>query len=751
MLGAVATAVVSLVWCLRIVAGATEYGANYDLYLYYYPALEFSFEALRAGHLPLWNPFQLGGIPGLATLQAGVLYPLHLIYLIVPTALGMGVQAFVHLLLAVVFMALLGRGLELGWLAALTAGLSFALSGAVLSNLFWPPFLESLVWLPLGVTALARFGSRGRRGWLLLLSLAVAMPALSGGHQNVVYIVYTFALFSLLNCSAPAIGQRSLAPLRQLWPIALAIAAGFALAAAQLLPTLELAQQSARSTASLPLYQINPPFNPLDTAKTTAALLDGAVMPPAGPWLPYVGALPLALAVSGLVAAPMRLRWFCALLVLWGGLGMVAPEWFLKLHAQVPGMSWFRLPQRAFLLANFGVALLAGVGAHALVSGATRLRRAAAMLAAGLALGLAAYRYPQLSFLVPAAAVVLVPVAAWARRGTLASAAAAGIVVLVVVDLVGFSMNRQNLPYLNNSWRRIWQHQRVYGDVAERAGLSRVFVVRGEARWSAKVAMLFGFFSPVDYEPLALQRYGALFYAAVGGLGSGGSKWPFPFQGDWPGSLVGPARRFLQLLGVRYFLFHPEKLSGRDAQELTAGLVRVEMPAWVMNPEARGFALFEDPEALPRAYAVNQAQCGMALDEWFRRVAAGSFDLRRSVMLEDGCVPGGRGRSAEREVVIEAYGDTFVRITAEMEEAGYLVLTDSYYPGWQAYVNGRREPIRRANAVARAVRIAPGHSVVEFRYVPWSFYGGSVISGLTLVLGVGWIGWRARRTRDEDR
>jgi len=66
---------------------------------------------------------------------------------------------------------------------------------------------------------------------------------------------------------------------------------------------------------------------------------------------------------------------------------------------------------------------------------------------------------------------------------------------------------------------------------------------------------------------------------------------------------------------------------------------------------------------------------------------------------------------------------------------GFLHLTDQYFPGWRATVNGTPAPILRANFLFRAVEVPAGDSLVEFRYVPMSLYLGaavSLLSGLAL-------------------
>jgi hypothetical protein len=73
---------------------------------------------------------------------------------------------------------------------------------------------------------------------------------------------------------------------------------------------------------------------------------------------------------------------------------------------------------------------------------------------------------------------------------------------------------------------------------------------------------------------------------------------------------------------------------------------------------------------------------------------------------------------------------THIRIAAPMEFSGYLVLADTYYPGWRAYVDGARAEIVPANHAFRAVFVPPGQHVVEFRYESGSVLVGAVLSGL---------------------
>ena len=93
-----------------------------------------------------------------------------------------------------------------------------------------------------------------------------------------------------------------------------------------------------------------------------------------------------------------------------------------------------------------------------------------------------------------------------------------------------------------------------------------------------------------------------------------------------------------------------------------------------------------------------------------------------------------------------------LRLTAGREQ--YLVLSDSWYPGWRAVVDGIEVPIERANLLFRAVRLDSGAHVVEFRYEPGWFRLGWVVSAISLALaallwGAVALQWRPNRPRGD--
>jgi uncharacterized membrane protein YfhO len=100
-----------------------------------------------------------------------------------------------------------------------------------------------------------------------------------------------------------------------------------------------------------------------------------------------------------------------------------------------------------------------------------------------------------------------------------------------------------------------------------------------------------------------------------------------------------------------------------------------------------------------------------------------------------------------------SYENQAVTIHASLNDAGILVLADSYYPGWKAYVDGKEARILKANHFFRAVPLSAGTHTVEFRYEPRSFVIGravSIITLLSIVAGSIFVHLRRRRGNITD-
>lgn len=96
-----------------------------------------------------------------------------------------------------------------------------------------------------------------------------------------------------------------------------------------------------------------------------------------------------------------------------------------------------------------------------------------------------------------------------------------------------------------------------------------------------------------------------------------------------------------------------------------------------------------------------------------------------------------------------------INIEVKNSPGGILTLSDTYYPGWRAFVNGEERPILRTYVALRGVLIAPGHQTVQFVYDPQPFgfllyLSGVLLCGLVIV-GLGLSGWERVISRRQTR
>lgn len=342
--------------------------ARGDTFLYFYPYWDAAAAALREGRVPLWNPALFMGAPLLANSQVGFFYPLNWApWLALATPYAVKASILLHLFLAAAGAFLAARRvLALSRAGALVTAVTFALGGYLTAQVEHVNQLQGLAWLPWFLLVLGRpddglWPTRLRRA--LLVGLLFALQLLAG-HTQTAFIT-GIALFLWLSGQLleERLRRRAESGLHvgRFVPLVLGAAVAFAVAAVQLLPTLELTTLSSR--------QGGLPANEVLSFSLHPLLLTRALLPAYGQALfsEYTAVLPLtALALATVGAWQWRRRAGVLPALLWVALGLVlalgvfTPVYWLL--ARLPGFDLFRVPARWLVLYALGVALLAGVG-----------------------------------------------------------------------------------------------------------------------------------------------------------------------------------------------------------------------------------------------------------------------------------------------------------------------------------------------------------------------------------------------------
>ena len=157
--------------------------------------------------------------------------------------------------------------------------------------------------------------------------------------------------------------------------------------------------------------------------------------------------------------------------------------------------------------------------------------------------------------------------------------------------------------------------------------------------------------------------------------------------------------------------------------------------------------IYENLDNLSRPFIVHQAQVIPGDAEAVTVMRDPSFQPAQTVILaEQPRVQGQPGAGADR-VEVMSYTPERVVVNAGLAGDGYLVLMDTYYPGWEARLDGQPVPIYRANLIGRAVELPAGRHQIEFDYRPQTFRLGAIISLVSLVLVAIGLAWALLRRR----
>ncbi len=148
--------------------------------------------------------------------------------------------------------------------------------------------------------------------------------------------------------------------------------------------------------------------------------------------------------------------------------------------------------------------------------------------------------------------------------------------------------------------------------------------------------------------------------------------------------------------------------------------------------------IYENLAVLPRAFVVHRAEVVSEPDAMIDRLRDPAFDPGGNVLLTEGQALAGSGSG---EVDVTRYTPEEVTMEVSSSAPGYLVLTDTCYPGWEATVDGQPEPILRADLMFRALQLPPGEHHVEFRYRPVSLRLGLAVSLLAAAVWLGTLAW----------
>ena len=211
-----------------------------DFGFFAYPIAFHWRESFWHGEIPLWNPLSNCGMPFLAEWNTQVLYPPALFYLLFPLSWSLSTFCVLHLFLGGLGMFYLARAWTNHPFAAAFAGLVFAFNGLMLNSLMWPAFVPGLAWMPWVVWLTERAWREGGRT-MILAALAGSLQMLSGAAEAVLLTWVLLGALALRDLVRGELPRKKL-----VWRAVAVVLLISGLSAAQLFPFLDLLHNSHR-------------------------------------------------------------------------------------------------------------------------------------------------------------------------------------------------------------------------------------------------------------------------------------------------------------------------------------------------------------------------------------------------------------------------------------------------------------------------------------------------------------------------
>lgn len=735
-----------------------------DQYIGGFPVRDFAGQALKAGQgIPQWNPYLFGGMPYIAAMGVGdIFYPTALLRQLLPTDVGMTWGFVLHIFFAGCFTYGFLRAWGLRFFPSLIGGIAFMMSGAV-AGLVSPGhdgklFVSAL--MPLALWMLVR-GVRDGRFWAWGgLALTVGLAVLSPHPQLLQYMLLTCGFFGLLL----AFGRREDGTrlprdvaLKRLAFAVGAVAIGFAIGAIQYLPAIEYIPFSPRAggkgydyatSYSLPIEELLNVYLP-----QFSGILDGY-------WgrngihyhSEYLGVVVLMLASAAFRGdghRTFRRFWLGALIVslLWA-LGGNTPFYHL-VYELVPGTKFFRAPSTMLMVVAMAVSVLAALGTERLLERQLSRRFVFAWIAAGGVVALlatlgvftavgqsiaSAYAGSQLDERIAA------------NQGDVTLGAWRSFLFVALTGGLFLAYMRERVPGRVVAWALaalvaadLWSIDRMYWQFSPPASVVYAGDAATEYLRTAPPGRVVA--APLAEEGLAYHDpnmgYDGLMVhrirLATGYHGNELGRYRrlgSPDGSNQYQNQLNPA--FWRLANVRYLYTNTEVNQ--------AGLTKLVGP--VKNAAGSTVYLYRLPGDNPPAWvapvmvkAGDEATLGTVLDPRFDPLRAAIVDSSAKVGVTSISALPATLAVTPRVTRYDA-GHIALELDAPAPAGSALVVSENWFPGWSATVDGRAvEPVR-ADYSLIGVPLPAGASKIQLDFTDPAYAKGKLVTIIASLLGL---------------
>lgn len=723
-------------------------------------ALEKSFlvNSIKTYHsLPLWYRYIFSGSPFLANPSVAMFYPLSIFYFLLPVNIAFGYMFVLDIFLLGIFTYLFARVIKLDKFSSLFTSITIMFSGPI-TLLFYPGHLivlDPFIWFPL-LLLFYELCIKSKKLVFVFFAAILQYATLVAGHTQIaVFTILASLLYFLLRIIFESLQKRNLRSLlRQLLLLSLSITLGLSLSAIQLLPIFEFSKFSARSNGisysfasdfSLPPKQLisfilphffGSPLNDTYWGKGNFWSLCG-----------YVGILPLLLTTIALIfkrSKYIAIFTILALFALIYSFGKYGPL-FPFIYHNIPGFNSFRVPARFIFTYVFFISLLSGFGMNFLLNKYKEARYqinlsrfSIVLTTISIALTLLVYfkgnvalfeKYilrnsfaqginhsaiyslllNDLIFFTVIISCISLVFLLLAKNIISRKQFMFFLLMILLIDLFFF-----DLPFINTKDpEKIYKKPNLINEIKKDKGRYRVFDMHGKFLPILQVNDLENI---TGYESLYMKDYRDFIWS----IGQHENK---PFESFFEiHSIENPT--ILNLLNTKYII--------TDRKINIKAFIEIMRWQGALGYEEKSdkhyYYIYKNIDYLPRAYLVPNAKIIKNKNNILNMLKDKKFNPKNVVLFDKDINSPQHNSSTFTPIHITEYQPNKLRLYANLEKPGFLVLSEIWYPGWKAYDNKKEKEILKANYIFRSVYLTKGLHDIVFIYKPKSYVIGEIIS-----------------------
>lgn len=676
-----------------------------DIATQIYPWKKFTIETYKLGQVPLWNPYNFSGNPHLANFQSAVLSPFNLLFFIFPFVDAWSILILLQPLLSGIFMYLMLRSFERSKLASAIGSISFMFCGFMVVWMAYGTLSFAIAYLPLAIYACQKFLRTNNKLFLVLLTTTIPLSFFSGHFQISLYFLLTITAF---------IAFKYFREKKSVLPFA-SVLAGIVLSLPQLLPSLAFYESAVRSTIFIKSETI--PFHYLATIFAPDYFGNPVTRNDwfghYAEWASFVGIIPLILGFFAFVKKNKETIFFLVLGLLALILAVDSPLSSIIVSLKIPVISTSSL-SRVIVLFSFSVAALAAFGIDNFleilkkkdIRKIYKLFIIPLLLIAFFSILPILINVPQdrLSIAVKSLRIPLVLIAILAgaiiveirvKKTNLLA-----FIILLLVGLQSVLFASKWMPF--DPKALAFPSLPLIDAIQKNIGYGRLF-----GNYGAEISSYYKIPSLEGYDPLFIQRYGEFIQSANFGNFEKAQRSVVKIsrQGE-------QMNRVLDLLGVNLIL-HPIA----DTNQGWAFHVWDDSKRFTKIFEDERFQIYKNNTAMNRALLFYDFEKITGDEKIIKRFYSNDFDFRKKLILEESpSLQSSKEGVGETKIVL--YTPDLIEIKVKTNSPALLFLSDNYYPGWKAKVNGRQTRIYRVDYTFRAVKVPSGESTVLFSFEP---------------------------------